>query len=104
MKVLSCAAIAIATITITIAKMHNANKEVIVTDEDSTGVDKPFWAPIPKHISKKLNVGDMITLVCVPVAGFKFATETLAVKKITGERTTEIIYDRGSYSNYLSII
>ncbi len=103
MKVLSCGAIPITTITMVIGEMHNDGRNVILTDREMRGEDRPFWTPVPKHVSKKLNVGDTITVVCVPVSGFSFGTETLAVKKFTGERTSEIIYDREDYSKHLLI-
>lgn len=100
MEILGCGAIPIAKIKMSIAEMHNDSGQVVLCEKLS--MTEGFWTVVPRHLAKKLTVGDTVTIICVPVKDFKFATETLALMKHTGERMSELIFDREEYYKLLS--
>ncbi len=88
----------IAAIKIVIGEMVKEGNNVILHDKDNKeGTNKPFWVSVPKHIAKKLEVGNTVTVVCVPVKDLRFATETLALTLHTTEMSSEQLFDRASY-------
>ena len=96
MKVLACGAIPIATVKMTIGELLPT--ELIEGNEGSL---KGFWVSIPRGLSKKLAVGDTVSVVCTINKDLTFGTETLALKIHTSESSSTVLYDRNNYAEML---
>jgi len=78
-----------------IGEMRNDGNFVMLIEHDDT--PGGFWISVPKHVAKKLDRNDVITAVCVLTPNMEFATETLALKKNTGEHYASVIFDRSGH-------
>ncbi len=88
----------IAAIKIVIERMQKQGNDIILHDKDnkeSTG--QPFWVPVPKSVGQKLEVGNTVTVVCVPMKNLSCATETLALVLHTSDMSSRDLFDRDKY-------
>src|SRR5204862_76826 len=98
MNVIGCASIPVAVIKMVIGGMDKEGSQINLREKPySEG--KSFWIPVSKSVAEKLQIGNEVTIACVPTKDLEYAHEALAVKLRLSENSSRVIYDRANYSN-----